>query len=84
MEYMGEENFGKFAAFCEKYCAGKFYEGSTDWMMDADQDDGSNFGEFVKNNFGERVLEYFVQPVVASLGLAYLENRSCCFPAVAL
>lgn len=79
MEYMGEENFGKFAAFCEKYCAGKFYEGSTDWMMDADQDDGSNFGEFVKNNFGERVLEYFVQPVVASLGLEYPEKCGVAF-----
>lgn len=77
--YMGEENFGAFVAYCEKYCKGKFYEGSTDWMMDADQDDGSNFGEFVKKNFGERVLEYFVQPVVASLGLEYPEKCGVAF-----
>lgn len=79
IDYMGAENFGAFVAYCEKYCAGKFYEGSTDWMMDADQDDGSNFGEFVKNNFGERVLEYFVQPVVASLGLEYPEKCGVAF-----
>lgn len=79
IDYMGAENFGGFVAYCEKYCAGKFYEGSTDWMMDADKDDGSNFGEFVKENFGERVLEYFVQPVVASLGLEYPEKCGVAF-----
>lgn len=79
IDYMGAENFGSFVAYCEKYCKGKFYEGSTDWMMDADQDDGSNFGEFVKQNFGERVLEYFVQPVVASLGLEYPEKCGVAF-----
>ncbi len=73
IEYMGEDNFNAFVAYCAKYCDGKFYEGSTDWMMDCDQDDGGNFGDFVKENFGERVLEYFVQPVVASLGLEYPE-----------
>lgn len=79
VEFMGPENFGGFIAYCEKYCKDKFYEGSTDWMMDADQDDGSNFGEFVKENFGERVLEYFVQPVVASLGLEYPEKCGVAF-----
>ncbi len=79
VDYMGTENFGNFVAYCEKYCKDKFYEGSTDWMMDADQDDGSNFGEFVKENFGERVLEYFVQPVVASLGLEYPEKCGVAF-----
>lgn len=79
VDYMGAENFGGFVAFCEKYCKGKFYEGSTDWMMDADKDDGSNFGEFVKENFGEGVLEYFVQPVVASLGLEYPEKCGVAF-----
>lgn len=79
MEYMGEENFGRFAAFVEKYCAGKFYEGSTDWMMDADNNEYPNFAEFVKAEFGERVLEYFVQPVVASLGLEYPEYCGVAF-----
>lgn len=73
IEYMGEDNFGRFCQYVESYCAGKFYEGSTDWMMDADEDDGSNFAEFVKENFGERLLEYYVQPVVASLGLEHPE-----------
>ncbi len=79
IDYMGEDNFNAFVAYCAKYCDGKFYEGSTDWMMDADKDDGSNFGEFVKENFGERVLEYFVQPVVASLGLEYPEKCGVTF-----
>lgn len=79
IDYMGEDNFNAFVGYCAKYCEGKFYEGSTDWMMDADQDDGSNFGEFVKEHFGERVLEYFVQPVVASLGLEYPEQCGVAF-----
>lgn len=79
IDYMGEENFNNFVGYCAKYCDGKFYEGSTDWMMDCDQDDGSNFGAFVKENFGERVLEYFVQPVVASLGLEYPEKCGTAF-----
>ena len=79
VDYMGEENFNNFVAYCAKYCDGKFYEGSTDWMMDCDPDDGSNFGEFVKEHFGERVLEYFVQPVVASLGLEYPEKCGVAF-----
>jgi protoporphyrinogen oxidase len=79
MDYMGQENFGRFVGFIEKYCKGKFYEGSVDWMMDLDTDDGSNFGEFVKKNFGERILECFVQPVVASLGLEYPEKCGIAF-----
>lgn len=79
IDYMGEDNFNAFVGYCAKYCEGKFYEGSTDWMMDCDKDDGSNFGEFVKENFGERVLEYFVQPVVASLGLEYPEKCGVAF-----
>ena len=79
VDYMGEENFNNFVAYCAKYCDGKFYEGSTDWMMDCDPDDGSNFGAFVKEHFGERVLEYFVQPVVASLGLEYPEKCGVAF-----
>ena len=79
VDYMGEENFNNFVAYCAKYCDGKFYEGSTDWMMDCDPDDGSNFGAFVKEHFGERVLEYCVQPVVASLGLEYPEKCGVAF-----
>jgi len=74
MEYMGPEKFGAFAAYVEEYCKDKFYEGDVDWMMDVDAEDGPSFGEFVKENYGERVLECFAQPVLAAIGLEYPEK----------
>ena len=74
MNYMGKENFGAFAATVEKYCKDKMYEGSVDWMLDVDDPNGPSFGDFVKKNFGERVLECFAQPILAAIGLEYPEK----------
>jgi len=74
IDYMGEENFNNFAATVEKYCKEKMYEGSVDWMMDVDDPNAPSFGDFVRKNFGERVLEAFAQPVLAAIGLEYPER----------
>lgn len=74
MEYMGPENFGAFVAYAEGMCKDKFYEGDVDWMQEVDAEDGPNFGEFITEKFGERVLECFAQPVLAAIGLEYPEK----------
>jgi protoporphyrinogen oxidase len=74
MNYMGPEKFGAFAATVEKYCKDKMYEGSVDWMLDVDDPNGPSFGDFVRENFGERVLECFAQPILAAIGLEYPEK----------
>lgn len=74
IDYMGEDNFNEFTSTVEKYCKDKMYEGSVDWMLDVDVPDGPNFGDFVRERFGERVLECFAQPILAAIGLEYPEK----------
>lgn len=43
----------------------------TDWMLDLDTED---FASYVRREFGEDVLEYFVQPIMAGIALDHPEN----------
>ena len=72
VEYMGPESFGRFVGWVEKYAKGKMYEGSVDWMLELDKST-VNFGEYIKREFGEGVLEGFAMPVFAALGLEHPE-----------
>jgi len=43
----------------------------TDWMLDIDTED---FASYVRREFGEDVLEYFVQPIMGGIALDHPEN----------
>ena len=78
-EYMGLEQFDAFIQWVIDNAKGKMYEGSVDWMAPVDDPEGPDFGQFVKENFGEKVLECFAQPVFSALGLDIPENVSLGF-----
>lgn len=44
---------------------------NTDWMLDLDTED---FASYVRREFGEDVLEYFVQPIMGGIALDHPEN----------
>ncbi|MHB9863568.1 protoporphyrinogen/coproporphyrinogen oxidase [Streptomyces sp. YIM S03343] len=61
-------NLPRFFEWIARQGAG-MYEGNTDWLADLDGEDSGNFEDFVRNNFGEEVLENLVQPIIATIGL---------------
>jgi|GEM_PF-501310 len=65
INYMGEENFKRFAGWIVSRCKEDMYEGSVEWMLDLDS--GGNFEDFVRKEFGGKVVEGVVQPVMASI-----------------
>jgi protoporphyrinogen oxidase len=78
LEFMGPENFGRFVGWVEQHAKDKVYEGSVDWMLELDKMTVS-FGEYVKKEFGEGVLEGFAMPVFAALGLEQPEKTGVGF-----
>ncbi|HWQ74453.1 MAG TPA: NAD(P)/FAD-dependent oxidoreductase [Syntrophomonas sp.] len=72
INYMGEENFMRFAGWVESRCKENMYEGSVEWMLDLDNE--GNFADFVRREFGGKVYEGVAQPVLAAICITNPED----------
>ncbi len=63
-----EPNLNRLFGWVGEQAAG-MYEGNADWLSGLDSEESGNFEDFIRANFGSEVLENFVQPIVATIGL---------------